>query len=367
MRILNRGSTAAIPSEAKRISKNNSLFIITGSQSNTHPNIKQVLDQLNQTFECRHYVVQSWLATIEEYESFKKTFQETEPGCLVAIGGGRIMDFAKLIGTGLQTDTIRQKIKDNQPIIRDIPLIAVPTTAGSGAEATPYAVFYFSGEKYTISHPSLLPDSEIIDPDLLETLSPQQLAISGADAICQAVESIFSPSATEKTLLISRAAFTVGIPALKACVQGNSEFSELLCWASNMAGQAITHVRTNVPHALSYYLTSHHKVPHGQAVAFYVGAYLEEMITNVKASQSSTTLKETCAALEAILKAQNGMSIEESWHSFLLSIGLKPYFTHPDASRICSEIVKSANIERLQNLVVPLNIEKIIGKSIRIN
>ena len=368
MRILSRGAINVTASETARIAQSDQILIVSGAQSGRHPAIADTIHNLQKQFTCRHYVVEAWLATIEEYENYQKIHQDFSPGCIIAIGGGRVMDFAKLIGTKYSADEIRQRHKNKEAILRTIPLIAVPTTAGSGAEATPFAVFYFANEKSTVTDPSFLPDTEIIDPDLLSSLSRKQLAISGADAICQSIESIFSPDITSQSLLISKTAFTAGISALKRCVNGELPvFDELLCLASNLAGQAITMVRTNVPHALSYYLTSHYDIPHGQAVSFYIGAYLEDAVEKVKTlhSISRPELVETCKALELALNIQNGQSFESAWHDFMQEIGLSPYFIHEDAEQIREDILQSANIERLNNLIVPLDIRKIVEKSIR--
>ena len=366
MRILNHGAIDITLSETVRITRSDQILIVTGAHSGKHPAVARTLHALQKQFSCRQYVVQSWLATIEEYEDFKRLFQDFVPGCIIAVGGGRVMDFAKLIGTGYSADDICQRHKNGDSIQRNVPLIAIPTTAGSGAEATPFAVFYFANEKSTISDPSFLPDTEIIDPDLLSSLSLKQLAISGADAVCQAIESIFSPGITPQSLLTSKASFTIGIPALKNCMKGEYlAFNELLCLASNLAGQAITQVKTNVPHALSYYLTSHYDISHGQAVSFYIGAYLEDAVAKVRSLPSvMPELMETCYALEHSLGVSDSISLETAWHGFMREIGLEPYFVHENAEQIRKEILKSANIERLKNLVVSLDVEKIIEKSI---
>jgi alcohol dehydrogenase class IV len=367
MRIICRGAVQATVGEVSRISSGDRVLLVTGARSGTHPSLAPVFSELNGKFDCRRYTVKEWLATIEEYDAYKSVFSGYEPGCIVAVGGGRIIDFAKIIATNLSANDVRSRQKNGEPIIRTVPLVAVPTTAGSGAEATPFAVFYFGGKKSSITHPSLLPDSEIVDANLLDSLSTRQLAISGADAVCQAIESVFSPVATPETLLLSRGAFTIGIPALKAAVAGErAEFGESLALASNLAGQAITRVRTNVPHALSYFLTSHYNVPHGQAVSFHIGAYLEDALTKVRALPSPpVALAETCAALELSLGATGGIGIVEAWSAFLLDIGLEPHFIHKEAATIRDGILASADTARLKNLIVPLDIAGIVEQSIQ--
>ena len=100
---------------------------------------------------------------------------------VVAIGGGKVMDFAK--GIIHQWD-------------RPTYFIAVPTTAGAGSEATPFAVFYSGKEKVSLDYPALLPQTVVLDNLLLKNLSTEQKAISGADAFAQCIESLWNVKAT---------------------------------------------------------------------------------------------------------------------------------------------------------------------------
>ncbi|WP_341768574.1 iron-containing alcohol dehydrogenase, partial [Escherichia coli] len=101
---------------------------------------------------------------------------------IVAVGGGKVMDFAKGI--------IHEWDK---PAF----FLAVPTTAGSGSEATPFAVFYSGSEKVSLDRPSLLPQMVILDASMVKNLSTQQRAISGADAFCQCIESLWNIKRTD--------------------------------------------------------------------------------------------------------------------------------------------------------------------------
>ncbi|RYZ51549.1 MAG: iron-containing alcohol dehydrogenase, partial [Chitinophagaceae bacterium] len=100
---------------------------------------------------------------------------------VVAIGGGKVMDFAKgiLYHHG-----------------KNAKLIVAPTTAGSGSEATPIAVFYKGKEKVSLDAPNLLPHTALLDPALLTNLPSLQKAISGADALAQCIESVWNKHST---------------------------------------------------------------------------------------------------------------------------------------------------------------------------
>ena len=117
---------------------------------------------------------------------------------MIAIGGGSVMDIGKLIAYLSEC-----KIKDIESIqefskkgIRKIPLMCIPTTAGSGAESTHFSVLYYKDKKYSIANSSMVPDDTILNPIFSFSTSKYQKAVSGLDALSQGIESFW-----EKVLL----------------------------------------------------------------------------------------------------------------------------------------------------------------------
>lgn len=173
---------------------------------------------------------------------------------VIAIGGGKVMDFAKGI--------IHKYGKARF-------FIAAPTTAGSGSEATPIAVFYEGKEKVSLDAPGLLPHCAVLDAALLTNLPPLQRAISGADAMAQCIESIWNVHSTPTSESFALTGLETLWKGLTAFVKedNSEEATEQILWAAYLGGKAIALTRTTGPHALSYYLTASYHVPHGQAVA----------------------------------------------------------------------------------------------------
>ena len=102
-------------------------------------------------------------------------FWHAHPGdMMIAIGGGSAIDMAKLIGIcGTHRGQYRDLLTGNIPIRDKVaPLIAIPTTAGTGSEATHFAVVYVAEQKYSVAHANVLPDYAIIDPNLTTNLPP---------------------------------------------------------------------------------------------------------------------------------------------------------------------------------------------------
>ena len=171
---------------------------------------------------------------------------------IVAFGGGSCIDTAKGI---------------KHLSHADIPLMAVPTTSGTGSEATRFAIIYRGGEKQSITDPALLPDIVVLQSGTLKTLPLYQKKCTMLDALCQAIESWWSNSATPESVQYSREAIKRILDHIESYLQNKDEGNQHMLAASNLAGKAINITTTTAPHAMCYKLTSLYGLPHGHAVA----------------------------------------------------------------------------------------------------
>ena len=172
---------------------------------------------------------------------------------IIAWGGGSVIDFAK---------AFRHYSK------RSAPLIAIPTTAGTGSEATQFAVIYKDGVKQSIDEPGLLPECVILDSQFCENAPRHLKACCAMDAYCQAIESYWARRATEESRGYALKALKLCRECLVQAVNGNDPVAnEQMLAASHFAGKAINISRTTAAHALSYKLTTGYGIPHGHAVA----------------------------------------------------------------------------------------------------
>lgn len=154
----------------------------------------------------------------------------------IAVGGGTVLDTTKLLRG-----------------FSGLPFLAIPTTAGTGAEATCFAVYYDHGKKMSADDVRYLPTDQLLLPELTATQSAYQRASTEFDAYAQAVESLWAKGATDE----SRAYAT---KALELMAKGEQMLG------SYWAGRAIDISRTTAAHALSYYMTATYGIPHGHAV-----------------------------------------------------------------------------------------------------
>ncbi|UNQ73016.1 iron-containing alcohol dehydrogenase [Infirmifilum sp. NZ] len=188
----------------------------------------------------------------------------------VAFGGGSVIDVAKAVNVvytlgGDVSDyvypkAVNQKLK---------PLIAVPTTHGTGSEVTKYSVLVDESTKMkvAISGEGLYPDFALLDPEVLRHLPREQSASTGLDALSHAVEAYFSRRSNPYSDLMALEAARISFMYLPCAVSGVLECREKMLFASMIAGIAINHTGTNVGHGLGYTLTVEYGLPHGFANA----------------------------------------------------------------------------------------------------
>jgi alcohol dehydrogenase class IV len=191
-----------------------------------------------------------------------------QPDIIVAIGGGSAIDTAKLLRSlPPQRDTaLRVLAGDEAPVPHPVPLVAVPTTAGTGSEVTRFATVYVGDVKASLDHPTVLPEHAIVDPELLRTCPTTLMYSAAFDTLCHALESYWSrrSTASSRALALPALRQTIEILARDLEVVGDNERLALAS-AATAAGRAIDLTRTTAAHAFSYPLTAHFGVPHGVA------------------------------------------------------------------------------------------------------
>ena len=197
---------------------------------------------------------------------------------VVGVGGGSPLDAAKAIALMVQNRDTGREVLYGDTSLKALPVVAVPTTCGSGSEVTPNAVLTREElkTKQSISH-QIFPELALVDGKYLKE-APQDLLFNTAiDAVGHMLESYFNAKATDYSRMLSQYAMEVSSEAMHVLfgVDITEEALDGLMFASSLAGMAISHTGTSLPHGLSYYLTYHKGIPHGKAVGMFLPAYLE--------------------------------------------------------------------------------------------
>ena len=241
----------------------------------------------------------------EEAEIGANLFRGSGCDGVVAVGGGSALDVAKCVRAFSGMDPTRNYL--NQPYPTDgAPLIAIPTTAGTGSESTRYVALYRDGEKQSLAHDCLLPDCAILEPAALLTLPDYQRKCTMLDALCHAVESWWSVPATLESRALSRRALEMIGAHLDGYLSNTFEGNRGMQWAANLAGQAINLAPTTAAHAMSYRLTTLYGLPHGLAAGMCLPHVWEYMIDHMDACRDprgGEPLMETFERIAAVLGA----------------------------------------------------------------
>ncbi len=216
------------------------------------------------------------------YESVLKgveVFRREFCGGIIAVGGGSAMDVAKCIKLYSNMDSginfLQQRIIPN-----DIPFLAMPTTAGTGSEATRFAVIYYEGAKQSVSDVSCIPGTVLLDSSVLKTLPVYQKKSTMMDALCHAIESYWSVNSTDESLLYSRDAIRLVMANLDGYLANDEDGNAGMLLAANTAGKAINITQTTAGHAMCYKITSFFGCAHGHAAALCDRVLYPWMIRN---------------------------------------------------------------------------------------
>ena len=234
-----------------------SVVLLTGRASYSACGAAEFFAPLLAGKSVRHLMTVGENARAEDVESKRRELPE-KVDAYIAVGGGTVIDTAKLL----------RGLDGQLP-----PFLAVPTTAGTGAETTRFAVYYDHGKKMSADDVRYLPMDQLLIPEFTLTQTPYQRASTEFDAYAQAVESLWAVGATDESRSYAR-------KALDLMAKGEQMLG------SYWAGRAIDISRTTAAHALSYYMTATYGVPHGHAV-YMMFPYVcqangrEEFIKNV--------------------------------------------------------------------------------------
>lgn len=283
---------------------------------------------------------------------------------ILAIGGGSVLDMAKLIkafyaSPGAEKTLTQGKTPVTDP---DIPLIAVPTTAGSGSEATHFAVVYIGVDKYSLAAPCLLPDQIILDGTLLASASPYKKACNLLDALAQAIESAWAVGSTEESRNYSFAAIDLIMQHARAMVRPNAGSTTLqaMAEAANLAGKAINISKTTAAHAWSYGITGTYGIPHGHSVWLTLPAifqiHAQAGDAQINDPRGPAHLRAIMTRLMQALAIRSPAQASTTLRHFVSEIGVESDLTKsgPDTSDKRAALSKQVNMQRMSNNPVRL-------------
>jgi len=234
----------------------------------------------------------SWVDDIAQNPGLQETqrtidaLSDIDIDVVLAFGGGSAMDAAKALAASLARPRTE---RDLGSLIADparyltsaVPIIALPTTAGTGSEVTPFATIWNhqARKKLSLASAHLFPEMAIVDPALTFDLPREATFSTGLDALNQAFEAVWNRHSSPITRGFAGHAIGLalkGLPRLHKSL-GDQGAREMLAETSLLAGLSISHTRTAICHAMSYPLTAHFGLAHGWACAVTMGAVAREV------------------------------------------------------------------------------------------
>ncbi|MDB2683580.1 phosphonoacetaldehyde reductase [Alphaproteobacteria bacterium] len=256
--------------ELKNIYHKKNILLVTGKNSYSSCGARDILEPiLNKEnvvyfndFDCNPKIIDAQLGV--------NIARKAKIEVIIAVGGGSVIDMAKLIKALYSDPQKYYEIATGKLKIKkiNIPIIAVPTTAGSGSEATHFAVVYIDSKKFSVSSPYLTPCRVVLDGELLISGSSYLKTCNALDSLSQAIESLWSKNANKDSRRISLNSIKICRDNIRSFIKGtnNPIILQEMASASHLAGQAINITKTTAPHAWSYAITQNYKIPHGHAV-----------------------------------------------------------------------------------------------------
>ena len=253
-------------------------MIVTGRSSAVKTGaLQDVLTALGQT----PYVI---FNEIEENPSIETVLAAREIALrekadfFIGIGGGSAMDAAKAISLMTANPDCGQELLYTKKLLPYLPVVCVPTTCGTGSEVTPYAILTIHAKqtKKSISH-RIFPVMALMDAKYLRTMPRSVLVSTCVDALCHLLESYLNTGANELNRVYSREGLLMWGEFRNRLLYDaleDTDYAKML-HASMLAGMAITHTGTSLPHGMSYPVTYHLGIPHGKACGIFLGGFVE--------------------------------------------------------------------------------------------
>ena len=337
---MKRGCLPVALDELKNVMDKKRVFIVTDTFLYENGYTKEITDKLDEmgiVHETFFNVAPDpTLACAKEGAKLMESFK---PDCIIAVGGGSAMDAGKIMWVmyehpevdfmdmAMRFMDIRKRVYTFPKMGEKAYFIAVPTSAGTGSEVTPFAVITdeTTGTKYPLADYELLPKMAIVDSNLMMNAPKGLTSASGIDAVTHALEAYASMMATEYTDGLAKEALRNIFEYLPRAYNNGAndpEAREKMANAATMAGMAFANAFLGVCHSMAHKLGAFHHLPHGIANALMIDEVLRF----------------------------NSSEVPEKMGTF-------PQYDHPHTLRRYAEIAESLNLggntdeEKLENLI----------------
>ena len=338
-------------------------FFIIGKKSFKNSGAKKTFKDILNKNDTLVFEKKGYIPEVNELKKIIRLIKKHEPKIIYAVGGGTVIDLAKVSNFFINEKNLKKSILFNKRFSKTSDkkriLVAVPTTAGSGAEVTSNAVVYINKKKYSVEDPQVKPDKFILNPLFVKNNPIKLRAASGFDTFAQSVESMFSIKSSKKSLNFSIQSLKLTLKSFLNYLRNKNirQSSEDMIRAANLSGEAINLTKTISPHAVSYPFTSHFGISHGFAVALTFNEFLEHIYYNREDNLSQFNLNERFKILFNLTETNNFEEFRKFLNNFKIKSGIKDTFkeNNINISKKINLIMNNINVQRLKNNPVKLN------------
>ena len=253
----------------------------------------------------------------------------------------------------------------------DIGFFAIPTTSGTGSEATRYSIFYVNDvEKHSITHSGFLPDLVLLDEAFLKTVPPYQRRCTAMDALCHAIESYWNVKSTSQSKEYAEKAIRLFVQNKNGYIANESVANRNMLLSSYFAGKAINITSTTSAHAMCYNITINCHTAHGHSVAVNLAEIWDYMNQNnsfVNDRRGREYVLETLDELGVMLGAKNSAGGAAAFRALVDEFGLES----PRADeKLVQGFAAGVNVDRLLNNPTTLtsaDVEEIYKRVFKLN
>lgn len=245
--------------------------------------------------------------TITQIEAARRSFTDEKIERVLAIGGGSVLDTGKALAVLLANPnsvSLESILKNSSGGYsgQTLPLIAVPTTAGTGSEVTPFATIWddVAKQKKSLFGVPVFPQQAVIDSSLLPTRGDESLIYPALDSVSHALESLWNKNRNQFSEIYAARSLEIANRVLLRLKNNEVDDSvkKQLHTAAVMSGVAISATRTAIAHSISYPLTSHFGVPHGLACSFTLPRLIDIHLDNAPEEKYVSLFSRTKKCLE---------------------------------------------------------------------
>ena len=274
------GSLKRLPDAVKRLGASK-VFIISGPHLYKCGAVSKCLDALKeQGIPSDFFTDTEANPRTDTVEKATKMFKSSGADCIVAFGGGSPIDVAKAVAVVAEYGGSITDYEGSGTVPGHVvPIIAIPTTAGTGSEVTSFSVItdHKRNYKLTVSSNYIIPVYAILDPELITTVPQKTAAACGIDAMVHALEAYISLAASPFSEMFSLKALELIGNSIRDYVEDRKNISaaEDMLIGSLFAGIAFSHARLGDVHAMSHPVSAYFDVPHGIANAILLPAVVE--------------------------------------------------------------------------------------------